>query len=60
MRHSIETKILQNVLNYLATRPYQEVAELVLSVQKDAYLLEGESGSTATVESIVSSEQAAS
>jgi hypothetical protein len=37
-RHVIKTQILQEVLNYLGTKPYQEVAALVTAIQSDAVL----------------------
>jgi hypothetical protein len=36
MRHSVSTKILQDVINYMASRPYTEVAALIEAIQKDA------------------------
>lgn len=36
MRHTIKTQILQAVLNYLATKPYNEVQALVTAIQSDA------------------------
>jgi hypothetical protein len=61
MRHSIKTDILQNVLNYLANRPYAEVASLILAIQGDAIVTEEtKDSSTVSVESIVSDDKAAS
>ena len=62
MRHSVKTEILQNVLNYLANRPYQEVASFISALQGDATLIEG---ATETIEtnasnSSVNTDQAAS
>jgi hypothetical protein len=35
MRFSLEHKILQATINYLGTRPYNEVAGLIAEIQKD-------------------------
>lgn len=40
MKHSVSTNILQDVLNYLANRPYTEVAGLIKAIQDDAKALE--------------------
>jgi hypothetical protein len=36
MKHIVSTKILQDILNYLANRPYTEVAALIQTLQDDA------------------------
>lgn len=36
MRHSVDTKLLQEILNYLATRPFAEVNGLISKMQQDA------------------------
>lgn len=36
MRHTIKTEILQTVINYLATKPYNEVQALVAAIKSDA------------------------
>lgn len=40
MKHIVSTKVLQEVVNYLANRPYTEVAELILALQNDVKPLE--------------------
>lgn len=40
MRHSIETKLLQEVLNYLAAKPYTEVSALIMQIQSDAKVIQ--------------------
>ena len=35
MRVSIEDKVLEKVLNYIATKPFNEVAKLIQEVQQD-------------------------
>ena len=35
MRFSIDKTLLELVINYLATRPYNEVAQLISTIQKD-------------------------
>lgn len=51
MRHSIKSEILQTVLNYLASRPYAEVAKLVADIQGDVKVVDG-SDNTEAVEEI--------
>jgi|694.fasta_scaffold00313_56 hypothetical protein len=36
MKHIVSTKVLQEILNYMANRPYTEVAALIKSLQEDA------------------------
>lgn len=61
MRHSVKTEILQNVLNYLANRPYQEVAAFITALQGDATLIDGAVEIVNnTAESAVTTDQAAS
>lgn len=61
MRHSVKTEILQNVLNYLANRPYQEVAAFITALQGDAVLIEGSKETTQNpVESVETADQVAS
>jgi len=36
MRHSLETSVLQEVLNYLGAKPYTEVSALIIKIQSDA------------------------
>lgn len=61
MRHSVKTEILQSVLNYLANRPYQEVASFITALQGDATLI-ADAVETAQnpAESTVAVDQAAS
>lgn len=40
-QHTIETAVLQEVLNYLATRPFAEVAGLINKIQTSAKPVEG-------------------
>jgi hypothetical protein len=40
MKHIVSTTVLQNILNYLASRPYSEVATLIKELQEDAKPLE--------------------
>lgn len=35
MRFSIDQKILENVLNYLASKPYGEVVNIIGAIQMD-------------------------
>ena len=41
MRHSLDSKLLQELLNYLVTRPFNEVNPLIQLIQKDAKIVEG-------------------
>ena len=36
MKHLVSTKVLQEILNYMANRPYSEVSELINALQQDA------------------------
>jgi hypothetical protein len=36
MKHIVSTKILQDIINYLANRPYTEVSQLIKTLQEDA------------------------
>lgn len=40
MRHSVETKLLQEVLNYLGSKPFNEVSSLITKIQTDAQPIE--------------------
>ena len=42
MKHIVSTKILQEILNYLANRPYTEVATLIKALQDDVKPVEEE------------------
>lgn len=35
MRFSIDKTVLENIVNYLVTKPYNEVQALIASVQQD-------------------------
>ena len=43
MKHIVSTSILQEVLNYLANRPYSEVAALIKALQEDVKAVEEKS-----------------
>lgn len=40
MKHIVSTKVLQEVLNYLANQPYTEVAALIKALQDDVQPVE--------------------
>jgi hypothetical protein len=40
MKHEIDTQVLQKVMNYLGSKPYAEVAELVKEVLASAKKVE--------------------
>ena len=42
MRHSIKTEILQKALNYLASRPFNEVNSLINEITSDAQPIKSE------------------
>lgn len=42
MRHTVSTELLQEIINYLANRPYAEVAALISSLQEDAHVISEE------------------
>jgi hypothetical protein len=52
MRHSVNTKVLQDILNYLANRPYSEVATIIKALQDDATIIDTASQTEAEVTDI--------
>lgn len=42
MRHSLDTKLVQDILTYLASRPYAEVSGLITKIQMDAKAIPAE------------------
>ena len=40
MRFSIDKTLLEQMLNYLVTKPYTEVAQLITNVQQDIKVVE--------------------
>lgn len=49
MKHIVSTSLLQSIINYLANRPYTEVAELITSLQEDAKPFETDNEATEEV-----------
>lgn len=52
MRHSVNTKVLQDILNYLANRPYSEVSVIIKALQDDATIIDTASQAEAEVTDI--------
>ena len=40
MRFTIDKAILEQVINYLVTKPYNEVAQLIANIQQDIQAVE--------------------
>lgn len=40
MRHSVNTELLQNALNYMSTKPYSEVNTIITQILADAYIVQ--------------------
>ena len=40
MRYSVDSNVLQKVLNYIANKPYLEVSAIIEQLQKDAVVIE--------------------
>lgn len=48
MKHIVSTTVLQEVINYLANRPYTEVAALIKALQDDVKPLEEQEETSAS------------
>lgn len=48
MRYSVSKEVLEDILKYLASRPYAEVSVLIAKLQQDAKLQKEESLSEET------------
>lgn len=42
MKYKVSSSVLQELLNYLANRPYLEVVNIIQSLQKDATIINEE------------------
>lgn len=40
MRFTIDKNLLEQMINYLVTRPYTEVAQMIASIQQDIKVVE--------------------
>lgn len=43
MKYKVSSTVLQELINYLANKPYLEVVNLIQSLQKDAVVINEES-----------------